>query len=550
MLKKYLNFLGVLGAFLIIVGFLINSSLIEKFKSLHSEWTIVRLHLFSSHLILVGIITLIGFLIIRKLSKENVNKNFVLLLFFIGIVVTIAGVIFSPTYIESNFSPTKLINDDGKSRLLTYQLFTIILGWLLSVTALLFWIKKTFNKFKWYSAVVVVLGVIIFLFFFQITYVQTKYPFNIILNPAEYSKVSKLLLGKDIILSDFEPVPTLKVKNKQVLKAKFPVIDMNFHLSSNFQTEYDKELLAPENLVKIMDSLNIKTIINTDVKNQNLEEVLNMYARKYPDRFINFFPTGFPNGIMSDERLASLPGALEDAIKLGAKGDGELWKYLGLKTKDSSGKVIPVDDKRIDPLWAKAGELGIPVLWHMGDPAASFQKIDRFNERYQGLVSYPDWSFYGEGIPPREDILKQRENVFRKHPGTIFIGCHFGYTPEDLEYTGYLLDTFPNYYVELSTVLSDLGKQPYSTRRFFIKYQDRILFGTDGGNSFGQKGWTLEKYYRTHFEFLETENEYFDYPQKGVINQGDWKIYGINLPDEVLEKVYHLNAEKILFHNK
>ncbi|HSR16460.1 MAG TPA: amidohydrolase family protein, partial [Ignavibacteriaceae bacterium] len=154
------------------------------------------------------------------------------------------------------------------------------------------------------------------------------------------------------------------------------------------------------------------------------------------------------------------------------------------------------------------------------------------------------------GIPSRESVLKARENVIKKHPNTIFIGAHMGQNVDDLKYIAYLLDTYPNYYVEPSSTLSDLGKQPYTSRKFFIKYQDRILFGTDGGSLFGVKGWTVEKFYQAYFEFFETENEFISYPLQGAINQGDWKICGINLPDSVLEKIYYKNAEKILSKKK
>ena len=339
------------------------------------------------------------------------------------------------------------------------------------------------------------------------------------------------------------------VERKVITKAKFPVIDINIHINSAFKTDEDRNVLAPENLIKSMDSVGVQIIVNTDGKirdNGTVDEALDTYSRKYPDRFITFYPSWFPPIIVDDNFLAGLPRVLEEAVKKGVKGNGETWKHFGLKTRDVTGRVIGVDDPRIDPLWAKAAELGIPVLWHMGDPAPMFQPINRFNERYVELGSFPEWSFYGPRFPSRETIHKGRENVLRKHPNTIIIGCHMGWNSDNLAYAAYLLDTYPNYYLDMSTTLSELGRQPYTARKFFIKYQDRILFGTDGGAMFGQFGWTVAKFYRAHFEFLETENEYIDYPMQGAINQGSWKIYGINLPDEVLSKIYFKNAEKLL----
>jgi len=550
MWKKSLSIIGIVGALLIVAGLIFNPELLAKFSSIaafRSEWTVVKMHLIRYYLIIIGVIIVLGFFIIRQLPAENRPKQLLLGLSVIGIAICIGAVIFSPSFVEKYFSPAKFLADDKLVRLLDYQLMIISFSCLLIFISLVIYRKKFLPSRRWYSLVILLIGSAgIYFFIVQITYLKTKYPTNIMLKPHEYKKVVELLLGQDILLSDFEPRSTLKVNHKKIYKAKYPVIDINVHLSSFFQTEYDRKVLAPENLLKSMDSVGIRIIINTDVEGQKLDEVLNRYARKYPGRFINFWPTGFPPGINTDERLASLSEELERAIKMGAAGEGELWKHLGLKAKDVSGKIIPVDDPRIDPLWAKAGELGVPILWHMGDPAPMFQPVDRFNERYIELRRYTEWSFYGPQFPSRETILKGRENVLRKHPQTIFIGCHMGWNSDDLSYASYLLDTYPNYFLDISTTLSELGRQPYTTRRFFIKYQDRILFGTDGGSLFGVKGWTVEKFYQAHFEFLETENEYIDYPMQGAINQGSWKIYGINLPDSILQKVYYKNAEKIL----
>jgi len=548
MFKKPLLILGILGALLIIAGLIFNPSFLAKFApagKFRSGWTVAEIHLVQYYFIIFGIVLVIGSLIISRLPKEKRTSQYILGICVIGIVLTIAGVIFSPSFIEKNFSPIKFLEDHNIVTLIYLQLVTITLGCIIIFVSLLVYRKKFLNPSKKYSLFVLIIVLVLYFILLDATYIKIQYPNNTITKLNEYSKVIDLLLGKDILLSDFEPKSTLVVERKHITKAKYPVIDINFHLNSAFQTDEDRKVLAPENLVKSMDSVGLKIIVNTDGISGNLKQ----YAEKYPDRFINFSATWFPAMIMFDEELANLPNEMEKKVKMSCRGDGEIWKYLGLKTRDASGKVIPVDDPRLDPLWDKAAELDIPVLWHMGDPAGFFQPVNQFNERYEELRKMPDWSFYGPRFPSREEILKQRENVLRKHPKTIFIGCHMGFNPDNLEYVGYLLDTYPNYYVEMSTVLSDLGRQPFTARKFFIKYQDRILFASDGGNSFGEKGWTFEKYYRTYFEFLETDNEYFDYPLQGVVNQGNWKIYGINLPDEVLEKIYYLNAEKILYKN-
>jgi len=547
MLKKPMLLLGILGGLLLVIGIILNPELMGKVSSNgHSEWKAIKTHLFKYYLIIIGASLTIISITISKLKIENRKKHYLLGLSAMGIVITAMGLLFSPSFSVENFSPTNYLSNDGRDRLLYYQIISITLGCFLIFVPILLYSNKYLRSIKLSSFAIVLIGALLYLFLFKQTYVNSNYPSNIIFNPSEYKKVGELLLGQDILLSDFEPRSTLKVDRKKVVKAKFPVIDFNAHLSSSFRTEYDKKVLSPENLIKSMDSVGLQIVINTDVEDGDLDQVLNHYARKYPDRFMNLWPTGFGAGIMTDKRLAELPEELDKAIQMGAAGDGELWKNLGLKTKDITGKIISVDDPRLDPLWAKAGDLGVPILWHLGDPAAMFQPIDRFNERYQELRSFPEWSYYGSQFPRRETIMKGRENVLKKHPNTNIIGCHMGWNVDDLSYAGYLLDTYPNYYLDLSTTLSELGRQPYTTRKFFIKYQDRIVFGTDGGSLYGVKGWTVEKFYQAHWEFFETENEYIDYPMQGAINQGNWKIYGINLPDSVLQKIYYKNAEKLL----
>ncbi len=214
---------------------------------------------------------------------------------------------------------------------------------------------------------------------------------------------------------------------------------------------------------------------------------------------------------------------------------------LGLTAKDKSGKVIPVDDRRIDPIWAKCGELGIPVLIHVADPKAFFTPLDRFNERYDELGTHPNWSFYGSQFPSIDEIIVQRNNVIARHPKTIFIGAHVGNLAEDLGKVSKWLDQYPNLYVEIAARISELGRQPYTARKFLIKYQDRVLFGSDTPPSV--------EAYRVYYRFLETDDEYFD-PAPSHHMQGRWMIYGVYLPDQVLEKIYNKNALKIFSMNK
>jgi predicted TIM-barrel fold metal-dependent hydrolase len=549
MLKKSLLATILIGFLLLLFGLIVTPSFLAKFSptgKFRSAWTLTEIILLKNYSIILGSTILLLASLIFLLPTEKKTIQILLGFFSLGIIVTVVGLIFSPEFVEKNLSPINYLEEDQLNILSILQLSLIILGCVIVLGSSLIYRRKFLISKKGYDLIIVLSVLVIFLSLFYSSYINSNYPSNILLKPGEYSKILKLMLGNDILLSDFDPQSTLVVQRKYITKAKYPVIDMNFHLQSAFQTEEDRRVLIPGNLIKSMDSVGLKIIVNTD----GIEGNLKQYSEKYPNRFINFSASWFPKRIMFDEELADLPNILEEKVRLGCRGDGEIWKYLGLKTRDDKGKVIAVDDSRLDPLWEKAAELGIPMLWHMGDPAAFFLPVNRFNERYEELIKMSDWRFYGPRFPKREEILKQRENVLRKHSKTIFIGCHLGFNPDNLNYVGYLLDTYPNYYVEISAVLSDLGRQPFTARKFFIKYQDRILFASDGGCLFGTKGWTFEKYYRAYFEFLETDNEYFEYPMQGAINQGNWKIYGINLPDEVLEKIYYKNAEKILFSNK
>jgi len=196
--------------------------------------------------------------------------------------------------------------------------------------------------------------------------------------------------------------------------------------------------------------------------------------------------------------------------------------------------TMAIDDPRLDPVWSECGRLGIPVSIHTGDPEAFFLPTDGKNERYEELIGHPDWSFYGPQYPKLEELLEARNRVFARHPETHFVSLHMGW-PENLPWVSRMLDEHPNVMVEFGAREGELGRQPRQTREFFLKYQDRVMFGTDNGMD--------EEMYRNHFRWLETADESFDY--WGHPGQGRWEIYGLDLPDPVLEKIYHLNAEKM-----
>jgi predicted TIM-barrel fold metal-dependent hydrolase len=216
----------------------------------------------------------------------------------------------------------------------------------------------------------------------------------------------------------------------------------------------------------------------------------------------------------------------------------KIWKNLGLTVLDHREHLVAVDDERLFPIWETAAELGIPVIIHIADPVAFFKPLDNTNERWEELITHPDWHFPSPPFPPFRLILDQLANLITRNPQTVFIGAHVGCCAENLKWVGGLLDRCPNFYIDIAARMGELGRQPYTARRFLLQYADRILFGTDLNPN-------LEMY-RLHYRFLESDDEYFNYDLDDPPSQGRWRVYGIHLPDEVLEKVYQKNAMKVL----
>jgi predicted TIM-barrel fold metal-dependent hydrolase len=207
-----------------------------------------------------------------------------------------------------------------------------------------------------------------------------------------------------------------------------------------------------------------------------------------------------------------------------------------LSVQDESGKILRIDDDRLAPIFEKAAELKLPVMFHTADPDAFFEPIDPRNERYEELAAHPEWAVHNSTYSKRE-LLEQRNHVFDRHPQTTFVGAHLAESGEDLRYLSSLLDAHANLQVDISARTPELGRQPYSARAFFLKYADRIVFGTDLLPEIAM--------YRLYYRFLETADEYFEYPTHAS-RQGRWNVYGLYLPDDVLKKIYHDNARKLL----
>jgi predicted TIM-barrel fold metal-dependent hydrolase len=337
---------------------------------------------------------------------------------------------------------------------------------------------------------------------------------------------------KTLLLKDFKPASMLHAASHKVDRAKYYVIDVHNHVND---AQGIDDHMPPQRVIEVMDKTNVKTVvILTGMWGEKLQKVIDEMVKPYPGRFIVFTQIDWSK-IDDPNFSAEMVQQLRDAVGRGARGL-KLLKDLGLGVRDKSGKFIAVDDPRLDPVWEECGRLGIPVSIHTADPEAFFHPIDATNERYEELIEHPDWSFYGPQFPSMEQLLEARNRVFARHPRTTFVSLHMGW-PENLDWVAGMLDKYPNVMAEFGAREAELGRQPRRTRELFLKYQDRIMFGTDNGME--------EAMYRNHFRWLETADEYFDY--WGSPGQGRWEIYGLNLPDPVLEKVYHLNAER-MFH--
>jgi predicted TIM-barrel fold metal-dependent hydrolase len=336
---------------------------------------------------------------------------------------------------------------------------------------------------------------------------------------------------KTILLKDFHPQPALHAAVHEIPRAKFSVIDVHTHTNDAAGIG---DRVDPREMVARMDRLNIKTIvILTGMWGDKLQTIIDNMVKPYPGRFVVF--TQFDWSKINDPDFSQLMvRQIDDSVARGARGLKVL-KELGLGVRDSTGKLIPIDDPRLDPAWEECGRLGIPVFIHVADPEAFFHPIDARNERYEELIEHPDWSFYGRQFPSLQELVAQRDRMFARHPHTTFAALHFGSWPENLDFVERTLEKFPNVMIETGAREGELGRQPRRTREIFMKYSNRIMFGTDEGAG--------EAMYQNYFRWLETEDEYFPYAQYPL--QGRWMIYGLGLPDDVLEKVYHGNAEAL-----
>jgi predicted TIM-barrel fold metal-dependent hydrolase len=330
-----------------------------------------------------------------------------------------------------------------------------------------------------------------------------------------------------ISFEDYNPDSMLKVPGREVTRAKFPFVDVHNHQRRHSPTSLGE-------VVRQMDTMNMAIMVNlSGGSGQALRDQVTLTERVAPGRFVTFANVNF-EGIDDPQWGVRAATQLERDVKEGGARGLKIFKNLGMTLRDTQGRRIPTNDPRFDPVWAKAGDLGVPVLIHTGEPAAFFLPVDEKNERWLELTLHPGRGRVGDGLPDFYTLMSEQHAVFRRHRNTTFINAHLGWYGHDLGYLGKLMDEIPNMLTELGAVIYELGRQPRFAREFFIKYQDRILMGKDS--------WVPSEY-KTYFRVLESADEYFPYHKK---YHAFWSMYGLDLPDDVMKKVYYENALRVI----
>ncbi|HUF07748.1 MAG TPA: amidohydrolase family protein [Rhodothermales bacterium] len=332
--------------------------------------------------------------------------------------------------------------------------------------------------------------------------------------------------AQEMTIEEYEPRSTLVVPANIVTQARYPFVDVHAHQRSPSTGQVDT-------LVQEMDAMNMAVMVNlSGGTGESLVRTVETMKGAYPSRFVVFSNIDFstftePN--FGDRAAAQV----ERDVANGAQGL-KIFKNLGMFLRDADGAIVAADDPRLDPIWQKCADLGIPVLIHVGEPSPFFETQDRYNERWLELKEFPERKRPPDEFGTWEEVMGRQHNLFRRHPRTTFINSHLGWLGNDLGRLGALMDELPNMYTEIGAVLAELGRQPRFAREWLIRRQDRVLFGKDA--------WSPEEYH-VYFRTLETADEYFEYYRK---RHAHWRIYGLDLPDEVLRKLYYENALRII----
>jgi uncharacterized protein len=328
-------------------------------------------------------------------------------------------------------------------------------------------------------------------------------------------------------VEEYAPRSTLRVPAHPVTRARFPFVDVHGH-QTRLASDADVDAL-----VQAMDGLNMRAMVNlSGGSGERLANTVRLMTSRHPGRFVVFANIDF-RGVGEPGWIERTVAQLEQDVRVGGARGLKIFKNLGMELQDGAGRRVPVDDGRLIPIWEKCADLGIPVMIHSGEPEPLFQPMDRYNERWLELKVHPERARPADRFPPFEQIMAEQRRLFRRHPRTTFIAAHLAWRGNDLAALGAMLDSLPNVYTEVGAVAHELGRQPRAAREFMIRYQDRVMMGKDA--------WAPAEY-GTYFRIFETADEYFDWIRPYA---GGWKVYGLDLPDVVLRKVYLENALRV-----
>ena len=348
---------------------------------------------------------------------------------------------------------------------------------------------------------------------------------------------ASLAAPSSLSLEEYAPRSELVVGVSDLTTPRFAVIDAHNHLGVEFGGGWADRSVAE--LLDVLDEANVACLVDLDGGwgEDVLDQRLAKFKAAAPERFACFGGVDWAAWPGLGNRFpAWAADRLVAQVRRGAQGL-KVWKPFGLRVVDERSERVAVDDRRLDELWATAGELRVPVVIHVADPVAFFRPLDRYNERYELLRENPDWHVAGPGFPSFDTVISELASLVSRHPGTVFVGAHVGCYAENLSWVSALLDRCPNFHVDIAGRLDELARQPYTAQRFFLRHADRILFGLD----FPADAAT----YRTSYRFLETDDEHFE-GQRPDRPGMSWRLTGLHLPDDVLAKVYSRNATRVL----